>query len=301
MTVDMIEGVAFDIDADGIGTITFDFGGKVNVMNDAFMDAMEALVPQVEAQREALRGVIITSAKNTFFAGGDLVLMGRSKRGMEAFLLEHFNRLKSYLRRLEVLGVPVVAAINGTALGGGYELCLACHYRVAIDRDDAYIGLPEVNFGILPAAGGVIRLTHLLGLEKALDYLLTGRRVTPAEAHAEGLVDQLVPDQASMLNAARDWIKANPAPVQPWDKPRPIGSHQLSTGSRQELQSAAAWMRKITGPDVTQAAVRITDVAAQSMYLPWDSVSKVETRGFVELLMSADAQRKISAFFAPRT
>lgn len=296
----MTEGVKFEIDADGIGTITFDFGSKVNVMNDAFMNAMEGLVPQVEAQREALSGLIITSAKNTFFAGGDLVLMANSKPGMEAFLLDHFNRLKSYLRRLEVLGVPVVAAVNGTALGGGYEFCLACHYRVAIDRDDARIGLPEVSFGILPAAGGVIRLTHMAGMEKALEYLLTGRKVTPAEAHADGLIDELVPDRSAMLDAARAWIKANPEPVQPWDRPRAMGAHQLSPQQRQDLLLAPAWMRRISGPEVTQAAVRITDVAVQSLYLPWDAISQIETRGFVELLLSDAAQDKIAAFFAPK-
>ncbi|NYT23703.1 enoyl-CoA hydratase/isomerase family protein [Alcaligenaceae bacterium] len=296
----MTQGVEFDVDARGIGTLTFDFEGKVNVMNDAFMQAMEVLVPQVEARREALSGLILSSAKNTFFAGGDLALMGRSKPGMEAFLLEHFERLKGYFRRLEMLGVPMVAAINGTALGGGYELCLACHHRVAIDRPDARIGLPEVGFGILPAAGGVIRLTHLLGLENALEYLLTGRKVTPAEAHAEGLIDALAPDQPALLAAARAWIEANPAPVQPWDRPRAQGAHQLAPPQRQALLSAAAWMRRIAGPELSQAAVRITDVAVQSLYLPWDCASRIETRGFVELLMSDAAQRKIAAFFAPK-
>ena len=172
-----MKGCHLEQDAEGIVSLTFDLPGKVNVMNDDFFFAMEEIMLWLEGRRETIRGVIITSAKRTFFAGGDLKLMGRAKAGEEAFLLTHFERLKRFFRRLEKLGVPVVGAINGSALGGGFELALACNRRIALRRDDIVIGLPEVKFGILPGAGGVVRLTRLIGLEPALAYLLSGKQV----------------------------------------------------------------------------------------------------------------------------
>lgn len=290
--------IILETDADAIATLTLDLEGKVNVMNDEFMTCMADAMDRLEAARDGLRGVVVTSAKSTFLAGGDLALMARTRPGMERETFAHFERLKSYLRRLEQLGVPVVAAINGTALGGGYELCLACHHRIALDRDDAWIGLSEVEFGILPAAGGVIRLTHLLGLERALPWLVQGRRVSLRTGLSEGLVDALAREPAELLAAAKDWIRRNPGPVQPFDRHgRCFGAHRLSPQDRAALQMAPAWLRRLAGPD-NRAAGRIADVAVQSLYLPWESVSRIETRGFVELLMTPEAQGRIADFFA---
>lgn len=290
--------IILDTDADAIATLTLDLEGKVNVMNDEFMTCMADAMDRLEAARDGLRGVVVTSAKSTFLAGGDLALMARTRPGMERETFAHFERLKSYLRRLEQLGVPVVAAINGTALGGGYELCLACHHRIALDRDDAWIGLPEVEFGILPAAGGVIRLTHLLGLERALPWLVQGRRVSLRTGLSEGLVDALAREPAELLAAAKEWIRRNPGPVQPFDRQgRCFGAHRLPAHDRAALQMAPAWLRRLAGPD-NRAAGRIADVAVQSLYLSWESVSRIETRGFVELLMTPEAQSRIADFFA---
>lgn len=285
---------------DGIATLTMDLDGKVNIMNEEFMMRMPEALDRLEAEVAAIRGVIITSAKGSFLAGGDLALMSRARPGMEAEIFGHFERLKGYLRRLEKLGRPVVALINGTALGGGYELCLACHHRIALDRDDAQIGLPEVDFGILPAAGGVIRLTHLLGFDKALPWLLQGRRTSLRQALAEGLVDELASTREDAEKRARAWILHNPESVQPFDKAgRTFGAHRLSPENRTSLQFAAGRVRSLAGRG-NRAATRIADVAAQSLYLPWEPISRIETRGFVELLMSDEAQAKIAAFFAPK-
>ncbi len=294
--------ISVELDAQGIATLTIALEGKVNVMNDEFMALMPAAIDRLEAHLRAqeLTGVVVASGKRTFVAGGDLALMARSRPGMEAAILAHFEQLKSGLRRLELLGVPVVAAINGTALGGGYELCLACHHRIAVARDDALLGLPEVDFGILPAAGGVIRLTALLGLERALPYLVAGRRVTLRAALQQGLVDALVEDEAALLPAAKAWIRQNPAPVMPFaQRAAELGAHRLPAGQRRALQMASAWTRALGGID-NAATRRIADVAVQSLYLPWDIASRIETRGFVELLMTANAQRRIAQFFEAR-
>ena len=293
--------ITLQTDAEEIATLTLDLDGKVNVMNDEFMSHMADVLDQLEAARDKLSGVVITSAKSTFLAGGDLALMARTRPGMEAQTFDHFEKLKSYLRRLELLDVPVVATINGTALGGGYELCPACHHRIAVDREDAQIGLPEADFGILPAAGGVIRLTHLLGLERALPWLLQGRRVSLRDSADEGLVDALVAEQADLLPAAKEWIRRNPNPVQPFDRAgRSLGAHRLSAQDRVSLQMAHAWLRRLAGAN-NRAARRIADVAIQSLYLPWDLVSRIETRGFVELLMTPEAQSRIASFFARKS
>lgn len=285
---------------DGIATLTMDLDGKVNIMNEEFMVRMPEVLDRLEGEVASIRGVIVTSAKSSFLAGGDLALMARARPGMEAEIFGYFERLKAYLRRLEKLSRPVVALINGTALGGGYELCLACHHRIALDRDDAQIGLPEVDFGILPAAGGVIRLTHLLGFDKALPWLLQGRRTSLRQALAEGLVDELASTREEAEARARAWILNNPQPVQPFDKAgRTFGAHRLSAENRASLQFAAGRVRSLAGHG-NRAATRIADVAAQSLYLPWEPISRIETRGFVELLMSDEAQAKIAAFFAPR-
>lgn len=292
--------ITLDTDADAIATLTLDLEGKVNVMNDEFMAEIADVLERLEAGRGGLRGVVVTSAKSTFLAGGDLALMARARPGMEPQIFAHFEKLKSLLRRLEQLGVPVVAAINGTALGGGYELCLACHHRIALDRDDARIGLPEVDFGILPAAGGVIRLTHLVGLERALPWLLQGRTVSLRASLAEGLVDTLVAGQADLVPAAKDWIRANPRQVQPFDRAgRSFGADGLSARDKAALQMAPEWLRQLAGPD-DQAARCIADIAARSLYLPWETISRIETQGFVELLMTPEAQNRIAGFFEKR-
>ncbi|MDE5445773.1 hypothetical protein GWG65_31070 [Bradyrhizobium sp. CSA207] len=288
------------VDETGIATVGFDLPGKVNIMDDTFMQVMPRLIDRLEGMREHLRGVILTSRKSTFFAGGDLALMRRAERGQEQFLFTHFQRLKSFLRRLEKLDRPLVAAINGTALGGGYELCLACHRRIALANPKTRIGLPEVNFGILPAAGGVIRLTAILGLLPALDFLVTGRAVDVAAAYVSGLIDEAVETEAMLMERAKAWILENAGTRQVWDRPRELGAHRLSAENRGAIFQVAPWLRK-SFRQPSQAAVRIADIAAQSIFLDFDIASRIETRGFVELVLTQEANKRISAFFETNT
>jgi 3-hydroxyacyl-CoA dehydrogenase/enoyl-CoA hydratase/3-hydroxybutyryl-CoA epimerase len=284
-----LKGYSLEIDASGIATVRFDLPGKVNIMNDDFMIAMPRLLEDLEDRRSSLRGVVLTSHKATFFAGGDLALMRRAQKGQERFLQDHFDRLKRFLRRLELLDRPLVAAINGTALGGGYELCLACHHRIALASDRARIGLPKVNFGILPAAGGVIRLTALLGFQAALGFLLTGRTVEAGAALQSGLVDEVVDTHAALIGRAKDWILANRDAKQPWDR-REIVS------PRQSMEEMTRW-REDNLKHSGLAANRIADVAARSLYLDFHTASRIETEGFVELVLTEEAHKLISAFF----
>jgi 3-hydroxyacyl-CoA dehydrogenase/enoyl-CoA hydratase/3-hydroxybutyryl-CoA epimerase len=198
----------------------------------------------------------------------------------------YFERLKATLRRLEQLPFPVVAAINGTALGGGYELCLACHYRVALQSDKTVLGLPEVQFGILPAAGGVVRLTRLLGIEAALPFLLTGQRVGVPSALASGLIDEVAPTGTALLAAARAWIFTHPHPRQVWDRsPTP----------------AAAAQRPVAIPAGVdprdEAVMEITAIASLSETADVDAALREETHGMVRLVLGANAKHRIGEFF----
>jgi 3-hydroxyacyl-CoA dehydrogenase/enoyl-CoA hydratase/3-hydroxybutyryl-CoA epimerase len=289
-------GYSLSIDEAGIATVGFDLLGKVNIMNDAFMATMPCLLEELEAKRGDLRGVIVAPHKTTFFAGGDLALMRRAEKGQEQFLFDHFELLKSFFRRLERLERPLAAAIKGTALGGGYEFCLACHRRIALANPKARIGLPEVNFGLLPAAGAVIRLTALLGLLPALDFLVTGRAVDVDAALKSGLVDEVVDTEAALMERAGAWLLNNADVKHTWDRPRELGAHRLSPTSREAVFCVAPWLQKAVGQP-SQAAVRIADIAAQSLYLDFDTASRIETRGFVELVLTREANQRISAFF----
>jgi 3-hydroxyacyl-CoA dehydrogenase/enoyl-CoA hydratase/3-hydroxybutyryl-CoA epimerase len=178
----------YEKDADGIVTITMDMQGQgANTMSAAYLPAMSGVIEKLHAEQD-LKGVVFASAKKTFFAGGDLNDLLKVERADEA-TFAMVERNKAPYRELEKLQVPVVAAINGAALGGGFELCLACNHRIVVDAPHAVVGLPEVTLGLLPGAGGVVRLTALIGLEKALPLLLEGKQLRPAEALKQGLVD----------------------------------------------------------------------------------------------------------------
>ncbi len=215
-----LKTLRLEVDADGIALITLDDPGRsMNVVSPEFIGDMIAAIERV-AGDAAIRGAIIASAKPAFMAGADLKYIATLAGG--AISLDEaveFSRKPSIdmHRRLETCGKPVVAAINGLALGGGYELCLACHYRVLADTPAGKLGLPEVSVGLLPGSGGTQRLPRMIGLEPALTMLLDGKPVGPAEALKLGLVDALVPS-ADLLKAAKDWLLKTPDPVRAWDK-----------------------------------------------------------------------------------
>ena len=189
-------------------------------MNAAYAASIRATVDRLEAEKDAISGVIITSAKKTFFAGGDLNDLKLATRENADEIAGFVRDGKAVLRRLETLGTPVVAAINGAALGGGLEIALACHYRIVVDDPKAVVGFPEVQLGLLPGAGGVVRTVRMLGIVNALmQLLLQGQRLRPAKALEVGVVNEVVPTRDDLIPAAKKWIAAQAGEEvsQPWD------------------------------------------------------------------------------------
>ena len=212
----MTEAIRYEKGQDQIVVLTLDLPGQsANTMNGVYREAMAATVTRLEAEKADIAGVVITSAKKTFFAGGDLNELIKVDKAHAKAFYDSVLVLKAQLRRLETLGKPVVAAINGAALGGGWEICLACHYRVALDDQSTQLGLPEVTLGLLPGGGGVVRMVRMLGLEKALPYLLKGKKVRPQQALQAGLINALAANLDELLAKSRAWILANPEAKQP--------------------------------------------------------------------------------------
>jgi 3-hydroxyacyl-CoA dehydrogenase/enoyl-CoA hydratase/3-hydroxybutyryl-CoA epimerase len=290
----------WDQDADGIVTVTLDASGKsANTMNAAWASAMTEIVAKLRGATR-LKGVVLASAKKTFFAGGDLDEMLASRQSAQD-LFEMIERNKGLLREIEKLPVPVVAAINGAALGGGYEICLSSNRRIVVDQPSAVVGLPEVTLGLLPGAGGVVRLTALIGLEAALTYLHEGASVPPQKALAAGLVDEIVASKEELIPAAKAWIKANPgAYEQPWDRKgfRYPGGDADSPKVRNVVRMAPTMLYARTR-GLTPAPERILDIAVNSMRMGFESALRTESRGLAALLPSREAKAAISfSFFA---
>ncbi|MBW6436299.1 enoyl-CoA hydratase/isomerase family protein [Actinoplanes hulinensis] len=297
----MTDTIRYDRGDDGIVVLTLDDPRRgANTMNDAYVASMEATVSRLEAERDQITGVIITSAKNSWFAGGDLDQLGSVPAGRGQDVFDLSTRVKGQLRRLETLGKPVVAAINGSALGGGLELALSCHRRIALNNPKTEIGLPEVTLGLLPAGGGVVRTVRLLGLVNALtQVLLQGTRHRIAAALELGLVDQVVETPDELIAAAREWIAANPAAAQPWDtKGYKIPGGTPSTPALASMLPAfPANLRKQLKGAFYPAPRNILSAAVEGAQVDVDTAFVIETRYFVELVTGPVAKNMIKAFF----
>ncbi|TKJ95297.1 3-hydroxyacyl-CoA dehydrogenase [Pseudomonas fluorescens] len=295
----MTDAIRYEKGQDQIVVLTLDMPGQsANTMNAAYREAMAATLTRLEAEKNEIAGVVITSAKKTFFAGGDLnELIKVDKTHAKAFY-DSVLVLKAQLRRLETLGKPVVAAINGAALGGGWEICLACHHRVALDDKSVQLGLPEVTLGLLPGGGGVVRMVRMLGLEKALPYLLEGKKVRPAQALQAGLIDELAADREALLAQARAWVLANPEVRQPWDNkgyaiPGGTPSHPKVA---QMLAIAPSILRSKT-QGCFPAPEKILCAAVEGAQVDFDTAHLIETRYFTELVTGQVAKNMISTFW----
>ena len=284
---------------DNIITLTIDMPGQpVNTMNAAFQQALAATVERLEKERDKIKGVVITSAKDTFFAGGDLreLIAIPADGAQECFRMVEQN--KAVLRRLEKLGCPVVAALNGSALGGGLELALACHYRISLDNPKIQFGFPEVTLGLLPGAGGVIRTVRLLGLQEAMPYLVEGKRMPPQEALNKGFVHALATDKDDMLAQAREWIAANPAAKQPWDSEgyrMPGGAP--NTPKLLPMQMAAPAMLREKTRGLYPAPEAILCAMVEGAQVDFDNALVIEGRYFTRLATGQVAKNMIGTFF----
>ena len=294
--------VRYEKDADGIVTLTLDDPHQsANTMNELYLSSMQAAVDTLYDEKDSVTGVVIASAKKTFFAGGDLKGMIKATKDDAASIFAMSESIKRDLRRLEVFPKPVVAAINGAALGGGYEICLATNHRIIVDDPKVEIGLPESSLGLLPGGGGVTRIVRKLGLQDGLmSVLLTGARFKPGPAKDKGLVDELVATREELVPAAKAWIKANPDSFQnPWDAPgyKMPGGSPKSPALAAFLPAFPALLRQQTKGAVYPAARAILSAAVEGASRDFDTASRIESRYLTNLIVNQGSKNMIQAFF----
>jgi 3-hydroxyacyl-CoA dehydrogenase/enoyl-CoA hydratase/3-hydroxybutyryl-CoA epimerase len=289
------------VDADGIALVTMDSPGRsMNVFGPEVEAELAAIVERV-ASDASIRGAIVTSGKSSFLAGYDLTEFLRSfgpgLTAAEAY--ERFSGgLQLLLRRLETSGKPWVAAINGLALGGGFELCLACHYRVMADDPKAFVGLPEVKVGLLPGGGGTQRMPRLIGVAASLPYLLEGGNISAAEAKKLGLVHEVVPP-AELVAAAKRWLLGTPSAVQPWDQKgyrMPGGVAFASVGATQTFMGATALVAKKTLHNYP-APAEILSCVYEGTMVPIDKGLEIEAKRFARLVTHPVSRNLIRTMF----
>ncbi|MCX5440803.1 MULTISPECIES: 3-hydroxyacyl-CoA dehydrogenase NAD-binding domain-containing protein [unclassified Streptomyces] len=293
--------IRWEQDETGIVTLVLDDPNQsANTMNQAFKDSIAAIADRAEAEKDSIRGIIYTSAKKTFFAGGDLKDMMKAGPESAQQAFETGTGIKHSLRRIETLGKPVVAAINGAALGGGYEIALASHHRIALDAPGSKIGLPEVTLGLLPAGGGVTRTVRLMGITDALlKVLLQGTQYTPKRALENGLVHEVAATPEEMLAQARAFIDANPESQQPWDKPgyRIPGGTPANPKFAANLPAFPANLKKQLNGAPYPAPRNILATAVEGSQVDFETALTIEARYFTELVTGQTAKNMIQAFF----
>jgi 3-hydroxyacyl-CoA dehydrogenase / enoyl-CoA hydratase / 3-hydroxybutyryl-CoA epimerase len=279
--------IKLDKGADGVAVMTLDNADEsMNVVSDSWLDEMMLAIADLRDD-DAVTGVIITSGKAAFMAGADLKLM---VDGYETLTLREaydFSQKASAMHRaLETMGKPVACAMNGLALGGGFELALACHYRVIVDNPRAIVGLPEVNLGLLPGSGGTQRLGRMLGPKAALDLLLSGRSVGPQDALALKIVDEVAPaDQ--LIDKAKAWLASGPSAARIWDEK----GFSMPGMTAPEAAQAENSDRNYPAP------AAILSCISEGLHLPFDEALSVESKYFAQLLTDPVARNIIRTTF----
>ena len=296
----MIDYFKYAVDQDGICTLTIDQpNSTTNVMDQNFIDSFRANLERAWAD-EAVKGIILISAKSSFVAGADLKSMEEALTEPQepAHLFEQCWAFSSLLRKLETSGKPVVAALNGPALGGGFEIALACHRRIALDSPKMLVGLPEVGVGLLPGAGGTQRYLRMIGVAQALPLLLQGRQLKADKAHELGLVEELS-SADEILNAARRWLLDTPDATKPWDRKGfkiPGGNNPMLPQLSQLFMGTAANLQANTYYNMP-APQAITSCLYEGMQLPMDKALQVECKYFVSLNIDPVAGNMVRTAF----
>ncbi|MFJ6855784.1 3-hydroxyacyl-CoA dehydrogenase NAD-binding domain-containing protein [Streptomyces sp. NPDC091271] len=293
--------IRWEQDETGVVTLVLDDPNQsANTMNQGFKESIAAVAERAEAEKDSIRGIIYTSAKKTFFAGGDLKDMIRIGPENAQAAFDAGTAIKNSLRRIETLGKPVVAAVNGAALGGGYEIALAAHHRIALDAPGSRIGLPEVTLGLLPAGGGVTRTVRLMGITDALlKVLLQGTQYTPQRALENGLVHEVAATREEMLDKARAFIDAHPESQQPWD----VKGYRIPGGTPSHPKFAAnlpafpANLKKQLAGAPMPAPRNIMAAAVEGSQVDFETAQTIEARYFTELVTGQVAKNMIQAFF----
>lgn len=285
--------------ANGIATLTFDEpDSPVNTLCLQWQDDLSEVTAQVLKDKDAISGVILASAKSTFFAGADLKAVMRMLPSDATRAYAEVERMKHNLRTLETLGKPVVICLNGTALGGGWELALVGHHRVAVDDNRTQFGLPEVTLGLLPGAGGVTKMTRHLGLMGAQPYLVEGKLFGPREALALGLVHELVTDAGELRAKALAWIAANPTAQHPWDaKDYKIPGGTPANPQIAAVLSVAPAMLKKQTRGLYPAPEAILACMVEGALVDIETALRIESRYLARLLTGPNAKAMINTFF----
>ena len=284
---------------DGIATLLFDEpNSAVNTMCQQWKDDLTAVVQQVLADRPQLKGIVLASAKSTFFAGADLKGTMRLQASDAPQVFKDIEQVKKNFRTLETLGIPVVTCLNGTALGGGWELALVGHHRIAVDSPKIQLGLPEITLGLIPGASGITKMTRLLGLMGAQPYVLESKLFTPSEGHALGLVHELVADASALRERALAFIAAHPTSMQPWDDK----AYKIPGGTPSNpkilagLAVAPAMMKKKTR-GLYPAPEYALNAMVEGAQVDFDTALRIESRYLAKLIVSPVAKNMINTFF----
>jgi 3-hydroxyacyl-CoA dehydrogenase/enoyl-CoA hydratase/3-hydroxybutyryl-CoA epimerase len=299
----------YEVDPDGIALIRWDMPGRsMNVLNNDVLGELEALLDKTTADA-AIKGVVVTTGKDTFSGGADLTVLQklssqfeqvRKSQGEEAagrMFFEESRKASVLYRKIETCGKPWACAIRGTAVGGGFELALACHYRVASDDPRTRVGLPEIKVGLFPGAGGTTRIARILPPADALQYLLKGDLLRTDRAQKMKLIDAVVPT-ADLVKTAKDWIKAGGSPKKPWDTDgfRLPGGPVYSKGGMMTFPAANAIYRRETY-DNYPAARAILQVVYEGLLVPFDHAMRIEQRWFAKIVRSPQAAAMTRSLF----
>jgi 3-hydroxyacyl-CoA dehydrogenase / enoyl-CoA hydratase / 3-hydroxybutyryl-CoA epimerase len=299
----------FEADADGVALVTWDMPARsMNVITQDVLAEMATIVDAI-ANDSSIKGAVFTSGKDGFSGGADLTMLKSSgdeyarlvkTQGKEAamrFFVDRTTQAQLIYRRLETCGKTVAAAINGVAMGGGFELALACHYRIVADSDKARVGLPEIKVGLFPGGGGTQRVPRLMPTPEALQMLLKGDQIRPAAAKKMGLVHEVAPaDQIVAL--AKAWVKANPNAKAPWDDPKfklPSGKVFSPAGMMIWPPANAIYRRETY--DNYPAARAILTCVFEGLQLPMDLALTNESKHFANILLSKEAAAMIRSLF----
>ncbi|WP_448212692.1 3-hydroxyacyl-CoA dehydrogenase NAD-binding domain-containing protein [Colwellia sp. MEBiC06753] len=289
--------IQYQKDSNNIVHLVFDKANSpVNLMDHEFFQALSENVEKLK--RDDITGVILRSAKSTFFAGGDIDMLYHTNEDNAQQLYQFVEQMKADFRTIETLGKPVVACINGAALGGGWEVALSAHFRVAVNHPSVTMGLPEVNWGLLPGAGGVTRTVRRLGLQAAMPYLTQGKIFRSPEAVKVGLVDELVNSQEQLIDAAIALIQANPESVQPWDdNGYKMPGGVPSTPKMMQMLPITPAMIKAATKGTMPAPEAILATMVEGAQVDFDTACRIESRYIVELARGQISKNLINTFW----
>ncbi|NWK74304.1 enoyl-CoA hydratase/isomerase family protein [Acinetobacter sp. SwsAc6] len=293
-----MSAIQFEKNADNIVILTLDSPNQsANTMNADFRAALAETVDKLQAD-ENIAGIIFRSNKKTFFAGGDLdeLIQATPEHATEFFNM--IEEMKAKLRYIETRGIPVVAALNGTALGGGWELALGCHYRIALNDAKAKFGLPEVTLGLLPGGGGIVRMVRLLGLQNAFPLLMEGKQIGVEKAKSLGLIQDTADSLEDLMDKAITWVKANPKSQQPYDvKGYKIPGGTPSTPAVAQMLAIAPAMLRDKTKGCYPAPEAIMSAAVEGAQVDVDTALTIESRYFTYLATGQISKNMIGTFW----